>query len=128
MKREKNCFSSWWAKLTTGSSPRLFIYVVSCIIAYNTVDIWNILSHWPIKLQHKLFSPWKVHVRMHESLVYETEFNWRVSSPSTVQTIILSIPGEANTWWTTMGLLQEDNFRPLILILILQTQTIIYNI
>ena len=28
-----------------------------------------------IKLQHKLFSPRKVHVRTHESLVYETEFN-----------------------------------------------------
>ena len=33
-----------------------------------------VVSQWPIKSQHKLFSPQKVHVRMHESLMYETYF------------------------------------------------------
>ena len=42
---------------------------------------WYLLSHWPIKLQHELFSPRKVHVRMHKSLVYEIDFNGRGELP-----------------------------------------------
>ena len=52
------------------------------------------LSQWPIKSQHKLFSPQKVHVRMHESLMYEICFNGRVSSPSTSNNIIYPGWGE----------------------------------
>ena len=49
---------------------------------------WYLLSHWPIKLQHELFSPRKVHVRMHKSLVYELNLIAGVSSPSTWNNII----------------------------------------
>ena len=59
------------------------------------------VSHWPIKLQHKLFSPWKVHVRMHKTLVYELKLIARVSSPSTRNNIVVPGWGEfaGDNYW-----------------------------
>ena len=54
-----------------------------------TIYYPKILSHWPIKFKHKLFSPQKVHVQMRESLAYEMKLIVRVSSPSISNNIIV---------------------------------------
>ena len=44
------------------------VVVVVLILKLNLLGYPTYLSNWPIKLQHKLFSPQKMHVRMHEKL------------------------------------------------------------
>ena len=58
------------------------------------------------RLNHhtKLFSPQKVHVRMHESFCKKFIFNYKQK---------LSIPGEVNMRWTTIRSLQKDNIQTL---------------
>ena len=52
------------------------------------------MSHWLIKLWQKLFSPQKVHIQMHESLLYELNLIAGLSSPSTCNNIIYPGGGE----------------------------------
>ena len=85
------------------------------------------VSHWPKKIATQTIFPVKSACPNARKLGIRIQILMAgVCSPSTA--IILSIPGEVTSRWTTIRSLQEDNFRPLILVLILQTQTIIYII